>query len=48
MGKPKNGKAASKDEVTGEIIKGGDDMVVYWIWKLYNMSFECVVVPEDW
>ena len=28
MGKPKNGKTASKDEVTGEIAKDGDDMVV--------------------
>ena len=32
--KLKNRKAASKDEVTREIIKGRDDMVVDWIGKL--------------
>ena len=44
-GKLKNGKAAGKDEITGEMIKGGSDRV---IWRLCNMSFESVVVPEDW
>ena len=29
VGKPKNGKAVGKDEITGEIIKGGGDRVVY-------------------
>ena len=40
MGKLKNGKAASKDEVTRK-------MVVGWIWRLYNMGFKSVV-PEHW
>ena len=31
VGKLKNGKAAGKDEITGEIIKGGCDRVVNWI-----------------
>ena len=31
MGKLKNEKAIGKDEITGEIIKGGDDRVVEWI-----------------
>ena len=31
VGKLKNGKAPSKGEITGEIIKGGDDRVVDWI-----------------
>ena len=31
MGKLKNRKAAGKDDVTGEMIKGESDMVVYWI-----------------
>ena len=31
VGKLKNGKAAGKDEITGEIIKGGGDTVVDWI-----------------
>ena len=48
VGKLKNGKAASKDEVTREIIKGGGNTVVDWIWKLCNMAFESGVVPEDW
>ena len=48
MRKFKNGKATGKDEVTGEMIKGGNDMVVEWIWRLCNMAFENGVVPEDW
>ena len=48
MGKFKNGKAAGKHEVTGEIIKGGSDRVVDWIWRLHNMAFESCVVSEDW
>ena len=31
VGKFKNGKAACKDEVTGERIKGGGNRVVNWI-----------------
>ena len=46
--KLKNGKVAGKDEVTGEIIKGGDDRVVDWIWRLCNIVFESGVVSEDW
>ena len=48
MGKLKNGKIAGKDEITGEMIKGGGDKVVDWIWKLCNMAFESDVVFEDW
>ena len=29
----KNGKDAGKDEVTGEMIKGGNDWVVEWIFR---------------
>ena len=47
MGKLKNGKAAGKDEVTREIIKGECDRVVDWMWRLCNMAFENGVVPED-
>ena len=31
VGKLKNGNAAGKDEITGEMIKGGGDRVVDWI-----------------
>ena len=48
VGKLKKGKAAGKDEITGEIIKGGGDRVVDWIWRLCNMPFKSGVVPEDW
>ena len=41
MGKLKNGKATGKDEVIGEMIKGGDDRVVDWISRLRNMVFKC-------
>ena len=30
----KNGKAAGQDEITGEMIKGGGDRVLDWIWAL--------------
>ena len=45
MSKLKNGKAAGKDEITGEMIKGGGVRVVDWIWKLCIMAFESGVVP---
>ena len=48
VGKLKNGKAAGKDEITGEMIKGGGDRVVDWIWRLCNMAFESDTVPGDW
>ena len=49
VGKLKNGKAAGGGEITGEImIKGGGDRVVDWKWRLCNMAFESIVVPEDW
>ena len=48
LGKLKNGMAAGKDEVTGEMIKGGGERVVDWIWRMCNMAFENGVVPEDW
>ena len=31
VGKLKNGKATGKDEITGEMLKGGDDRVEDWI-----------------
>ena len=45
VGKLKNGKSTGKDEVTGEMVKGGGDMVVEWIWRLCNMTFESGVMP---
>ena len=48
VGKLKNGKAAGKDDITGEMIKGGGDRVIDWIWRLCNMAFESGVVPVDW
>ena len=46
--KVKNGKAAGKDEITGEIIKSVGDRVVDWVWRLCNMVFDRDVMPEDW
>ena len=43
-GKFKNGKAAGKDEVTGEMTKSEDVRVVNWIWRLCNTAFESGVV----
>ena len=48
VGKLKNGKASGKDEITEEMIKGGCDRVVDWIWRLCNMAIVRAVVPEDW
>ena len=47
MRKLKNGKSAAKDEVNGEMIKDEDNMVVDWIWRLSNVTFECGVAHED-
>ena len=43
-----NGRAVGGDEITGEMITGGGDRVLDWIWRLYNMAFESKAVPEDW
>ena len=48
VGNLKNGNAAGRDNVTGEMIKGGGNRVVDWIWRLRNMAFESGVVPDDW
>ena len=48
MIKLKNREAAGKDEITGEMIKGGGGRVVDWIWRLCNMNIESGAVPEDW
>ena len=48
VGKLKNGKTAGKGNITGEMIKGGGDRVVDWIWRLCNMAFESGVFSEDW
>ena len=42
-GKLKNGKASGKDEVNGEMVKGGGDVVMDW--RMCNMAFESGVVP---
>ena len=47
VGKLKNGKVAGKDEVTGEMIKGGGSQLVDWIWILCK-GFKTGVGPEDW
>ena len=31
-----------------EMIKGGGDRVVDWIWRLCKMVFESGVVPKNW
>ena len=46
MDKLKNGKATSKDEITGEMLKCRCDRVSDWIWRLCNMAFESGVVLE--
>ena len=48
VGKLKIGKAAGKDEITEEMIKGGFERVVDWIWSLCYMAFESGVESEDW
>ena len=42
-----NGKDAGTVDFMREIIKGGSDRGVDWIWRLCNMTFESAVVPED-
>ena len=43
MGMLKNGKAAGKDEVTGEMIESEGNRVVDWIWRLCNMTLKSVL-----
>ena len=47
MRKLKNGKAADKEEVMGEMIKGRGVIVINWIWRLCNKTFESGAMPED-
>ena len=46
MRKLKNGMAAGKDEVTGEMINRRSNRVVDWLWRICSMVFSGVV-PED-
>ena len=47
MGKFKNGKVRGKDEITGDVIKGGGDKLGDWIWRLCYKAFESGVVSKD-
>ena len=47
-GKLKNGKAAGGNKITGEMMKGGGNKMVDWIWRLCNMSFVSGDLLEDW
>ena len=42
LGKLKNGKALGKDDVTRDMVNGGSDIVVNWIWGLCNMPLKVV------
>ena len=44
--KLKNGMAAGKDEVTGEMINRRSNRVVDWLWRICSMVFSGVV-PDD-
>ena len=48
MGKLKSEKAAGKNEVTREIVKGRGESVVDCIWRLRNMAFESGVITKYW
>ena len=48
VGKLKNEKAPGKDEGTRELIKGGGDKVLEWIWGLCNMASESGVLSKNW
>ena len=37
VGKLKNRKAAVGDDTTGEMINGGGDRVVKWVWRLWPL-----------
>ena len=43
VGKLKNEKAAGKDEIKEKMIKGGDDRMVDWIWRLCNWPLRVVL-----
>ena len=43
----KNGKATGNDETTGEMIKGGGERVVNWIWRLWPLRVVQCLKIED-
>ena len=43
MRKFKNGKVACKDEATREMINGGGERMVGWIWRVCNMVLRMVL-----
>ena len=45
VGNLKIRKASGKDEVTGEMVNGGCNMVLDWIWSMCNMAFKSGVWP---
>ena len=46
--KLKNGKSAGIDEITGQMIKNGGEMVIDWIGKLCKNAFMEGIVSRDW
>ena len=44
-----NGKAAGMDEIIQEMVKGGSELGVDWIWELCNIAYDSgVVATGDW
>ena len=48
MEKVRNRDDATEDEVTRELVQGGDELLIDWIWRLCNKDFESDLVSEGW
>ena len=49
VGKLKKGKAEGVCGISGELLKSGGEVVVEWVFKIYNThGIENGVAPQDW
>ena len=48
VGKLKKGKAEGVCGISGELLKAGGEVVIEWLFKIYNMVWRTGVAPEDW
>ena len=48
IGKLKEGKGEGVCGISGELLKAGGEVVIKWLFKIYNMVWRTGVAPEDW
>ena len=48
VNKLKNGKAAGSDEIAAEVVKGGGQAMIDWLWELLREVWKTKQVPQEW